>query len=144
MPPEQIGARVATIYELQSAWLEPRLRKIGVSWTTFQLLTTVASAGKRASQVEVARRIGVTAATLSETVYNHVKSGLLQQVPSERDRRVKILQLTEESKAMMRQIKRQIGEVEVLMTHGLSERQSSELASLLDKVLANLEQEMVD
>ena len=139
MPSEQIGARVAAIYELQSAWLEPRLRAIGVNWTTFQLLTTVSSAGKKASQVEVARRLGVTAATLSETVFAHVQKDLLEQVPSHRDRRVKVLQLTERAKAMMRQIKRLVAESESALAQGLRSGEADQLAALLDRVLASLE-----
>ena len=139
MPTEQIGARVAAIYELQSAWLEPRLRAIGVNWTTFQLLTTVSSAGKKASQVEVARRLGVTAATLSETVFAHVQKGLLEQVPSHRDRRVKVLQLTDKAKNMMRQIKRLVAESETALAGGLKGVEADQLAALLDRVLASLE-----
>ena len=73
----QIGAKVAAIYELQSAWLEPRLRAIEVSWTTFQLFSAIQAAGGKSSQVAVARRLGVTPATLSETVFAHVQNGLM-------------------------------------------------------------------
>lgn len=139
MPTEQIGARVAAVYELQSAWLEPRLRDIGVNWTTFQLLTTVTTAGKRASQVEVARRLGVTAATLSESVYAHVQKGLLEQVHSRHDRRVKVLQLTEKAKVLMRQIRKLVSESETVMTAGLSPAQNEDLSTALDHVLVNLE-----
>lgn len=141
MPQEQIGPRIAAIYELQSAWLEPKLKSIGVNWSTFQLLTTVSGAGKKASQVEVARRLGVTPATLSESVYAHVEKGLLDQVPSSRDRRVKVLQLTDRSKSMLRQIKRLVSESEALIHQDLSDAESDRLARLLDKVLLNLEQE---
>ena len=139
MPSEQIGARIATVYELQSAWLEPRLKGIGVSWGTFQLLTTINSAGKRASQVEVARRLGVTAATLSETVFTHVQRGLIDQVATNRDRRVKVLQLTDRSKGLLRQIKKLISESENLMAKGLKDVEAEQLAGLLDRVLLNLE-----
>jgi len=110
-----------------------------VNWTTFQLLTTVSSAGKRASQVEVARRLGVTAATLSETVFTHVQKDLLEQVASSQDRRVKILQLTDKAKGLMRQIKKLIGESEALMSKGLLNGDSEQLAALLDRVMENLE-----
>ena len=139
MSAEQIGPRIAAVYELQSAWLEPRLREIGVSWTTFQLLTAVSGAGKKASQVEVARRLGVTAATLSETVFAHVGKGLIEQVPTSHDRRVKILRLTDESRGVLRQIKRLVAESEGLMTQGLSDKDASGLAKILDRVLENLE-----
>lgn len=141
MSSDQIGARIAAVYELQSAWLEPKLRKMGISWTTFQLLSAVAGAGRNASQVEVARRIGVTPATLSETVFGHVNKGFLEQVSSTRDRRVKVLQLTDQAKTLMRQIKRHVADSEALAVQGLSERDSATLARLLDRVMANFEGE---
>ena len=144
MPDGQIGARIATVYEMQSAWLEPRLQEIHVSWTTFQLLTTIHSAGKRASQVEVARRLGVTAATLSETVFTHVQKGYLEQVPSNRDRRVKLLQLTDKSKGLLRQIKKLVAESEKLMSWGFKDSEAESLALALDKVMANLQSAMED
>lgn len=144
MPAEQIGARVAAIYELQSAWLEPRLKALGLGWSTFQLLTTVNSLGRNASQVEVARRLGVTPATLSESVFGHVQKGYLDQAPSSRDRRVKVLQLTDRSKTLMRQIKRLAAESEVVMARGLEDKDRERLATLLDRVLANLEAESPD
>ena len=49
-----IGTRIAAIYELQAEWMDPKLDELGITWSTFQLLTTVANAGERASQVEVA------------------------------------------------------------------------------------------
>lgn len=139
MTSEQIGARIATLYELQSAWLEPRLAGMGVSWTTFQLLATVTAAGRAASQVEVARRLGVTPATLSETVFLHVKRGLLEQVTSSRDRRVKVLRLTPDAKTLMRQIKRLLEESESLMTAGIGQEDSANAARILDRLRENLE-----
>ncbi len=140
MSSENIAARVAAIYELQSAWLEPRLKEIGVNWTTFQLLTAISMAGKKASQVEIARRLGVTAATLSESVYSQVQKGMIEQIPSKHDRRQKILQLTDKSKVMMRQIKKLVAESERVMTQNLTEAQAVEASQILDQILLSLEE----
>ncbi|MBS1714019.1 MAG: winged helix-turn-helix transcriptional regulator [Armatimonadetes bacterium] len=138
MPPEMIGPRVAAVYEVQSAWLEPRLRKIGVSWGTFQLLSAVSGSGQNASQIEVAKRLGVTAATLSESVYSHVQRGLLEQAASRKDRRVKVLRLTDSAKTLMRQIRKYVNESETVLSHGLTEKETTQLVALLDKVLDNV------
>ncbi|MCW5936430.1 MAG: winged helix DNA-binding protein [Fimbriimonadaceae bacterium] len=139
MPSEQIGTRIAAVYELQSSWLEPRLAEIGVGWNTFQLLTTIDAAGSDASQVEVARRLGVTPATLSETVFGHVRKGLLEQVVSERDRRVKLLRLTDQSQKLVRQIRKLVTESEQVMVEGLSDSEIGMMVGLLERVIANLE-----
>lgn len=134
-----MGARLASLYELQSAWLEPRLEAIGVSWTAFQLLLTVAAAGENASQIEVARRLGVTAPTLSESVQAHVAKGLLRQVQSKKDRRIKVLTLTPKSQQLMVEIRRLVAEAEAVMTRGLSEGACRDLAKLLDRAAENFE-----
>lgn len=134
-----MGARLASLYELQSAWLEPRLEAIGVSWTAFQLLLTVAAAGENASQIEVARRLGVTAPTLSESVQAHVAKGLLRQVQSKKDRRIKVLTLTPKSQQLMVEIRRLVAEAEAVMTRGLSESACRDLAKLLDRAAENFE-----
>jgi DNA-binding MarR family transcriptional regulator len=139
MTSDLIGARIAALYELQSAWLEPRLADIGVTWTTFQLLAAVTAAGRSASQIEVARRLGVTPATLSEAVFQHVKRGLLEQVASPRDRRVKVLRLTPDAKAVMRQIKKLLEESESLMTAGIAQEDSAAAARFLDRLRDNLQ-----
>ena len=135
-------ARLASLYELQSAWLEPRLEAIGVSWTAFQLLLTVAAAGENASQIEVARRLGVTAPTLSESVQAHVAKGLLRQVQTKKDRRIKVLTLTPKSQELMLEIRRLVAEAEAVMTRGLSESACRDLAKLLDQAAENFESSM--
>lgn len=134
-----IGTRIAAVYELQAEWLEPRLADLGVSWATFQLLTTVSNAGDDASQIEVARRLGVTAATLSESVQNHVDRDLLSQTQSDRDKRVKILALTPASKELLYRIRDLILQSEEAMTRGLLPHELSEVAKVLERVALNLE-----
>ena len=133
-----LGPRIASVYELQAEWLEPRLNELGVSWSSFQLLSTVASAGDEASQIEVARRLGVTAATLSESVQSHVERGLLRQVPSEKDKRVRLLVLTPTSTRLVQEIRNLVIESEQVMVKGLQFSETSNAASILDRVLSNL------
>jgi len=134
-----LGTRIAAIYELQAEWMEPRLRDLGISWSSFQLLVTVANAGDKASQIEVATRLGVTAATLSESVQNHVDRGLLLQSPSPHDKRVRILTLTTKAEEIIRQIRGLVFESDEVMTRGVLPGELATTAKVLDRVLANLE-----
>lgn len=134
-----LGARVAAVYELHSEWMEPRLEAMGVPWSSFQLLTTVANAGANASQIEVATRLGVTAATLSESVQAHMARGLLTRTRSEKDKRVKILQLTPRSQEIVRKIKDLVIESEEAMTRGVLPNEMAVARKVLDRVLQNLE-----
>lgn len=135
---ELLGPRIAAIYELQSAWLEPRLRALGLRWTTFQLLTAVAAAGGRAPQVEIAQRLGVTPATLSETVRSHLESGLLVQVAHPDDRRVRLLELTPRACEIMDYLRECIAEFDGLLVEGMSEQEVTDTVSALDKALGKL------
>ena len=142
MPTELLGTRVATLYELQSAWLEPRLAELGVRWTTFQLLATVVGAGDEASQAEVARRIGVAPATLSESVQNHVKSGLIDQALSSHDKRLKVLRLTVKGRRLMGEIRTLVKRCEEVMSSPVKERESKICAKVLDQMIVSLEKDL--
>ncbi|MCB0825464.1 MAG: winged helix-turn-helix transcriptional regulator [Armatimonadetes bacterium] len=139
MSRELIGARVATLYELQSAWLEPRLRDIGVRWTSFQFLAAIVGAGEEASQAEVARRLGLSPATLSETVQNHINIGWIEQTKSERDKRLKVLRLTNDGKKLMMKIRALVVECETLVANSVSIPESKKCAKALDKMIDALE-----
>ena len=144
MAQQLIGVRIAAIYDLQAEWLEPRLADLGVSWATFQLLTTVAGAGDEPSQIEVATQLGVTAATLSESVQAHVGRGLLKQSRSTSDKRVKVLSLTAKSHRTMLKIRDLVTRSEEAMVRGLLPQELSATATVLDRVRRNLEPETDD
>ncbi len=142
MATQLIGYRIAAVYEVQSAWLEPRLAGLGLSWNAFQLLSAVLGAGADASQVEVARRLGVTPATLSETVQSQVKKGLLSQVPSEKDRRVKRLELTDRSRSLMKRVVALVEQSEAIMARSIPAADLGMACAVLDRALANLEADL--
>ena len=134
----QLGPKIATVYELQSAWLEPKLREQDVTWATFQLLTTIAGLGAQASQVEVASGLGVTPSTLSESVQAHIKRGLIDQVPSTADRRVKVLRLTASAHSKLDSIRKVASSIEQTLVQGLSVRDVEVCAKILDQVAKKL------
>lgn len=135
----QLGPLVATLYELQSVYLEPKLKAVGIRWTTFQLLAAVLGAGDEASQAEIARRLGVAPATLSEAVHNHVRLGLLTQEAADGDRRKKILKLTALGKRKMSGVAVHVQELERLLTGTLSSEVLRQTEAALEKMVTNLE-----
>ncbi len=139
MSDSQLGPLVATLYELQSAYLEPKLKAAGIRWTTFQLLAAVIGAGDQASQAEIARRLAVAPATLSEAVQTHVRQGLLIQAPAPSDRRKKILQLTPEAKRKMSKVAVHVQTLEQLLTASISPKLIAETETALEKMVQNLE-----
>ncbi len=130
---------IATLYEMQASSIEPRLKKLGIGWTTFQLLSAVRGAGSEASQAEIARRLGITAATLSESVTEHVGKGLLSQNAGIGDRRVKVLKLTAKADRVLTEVMDILQETERKMTEGIGEQTLKTCASTLEKCLGNLD-----
>lgn len=135
----QLGPLIATIYELQSAWLEPRLKSAGIRWTTFQLLATILGAGDEASQAEVARRLAVSPATLSESVQIHVEKGLITQEAAPKDRRKKVLRLTAAGKKKMSSVGKHVQELETQLTQGISPKDLQLIETSLGKIAENIE-----
>jgi len=135
----QLGPLIATLYEYQSAYLEPKLKAAGMRWTTFQILATVMAAGNEASQAEVARRLGIAPATLSESVQAHVKQNLLRQEASPTDKRKKILVLTAEAKRQMSKVGKHVQEFEQILTRQISPAELDRTTQSLEKIIHNLE-----
>lgn len=133
------SSRISALYELQAALIEPQLKAIGINWTTFQLLSAVHGAGDEASQAEVARRLGVTPATLSETVTAHEAKGLLKRSASSTDKRVKILQLTAKSAKMLDKVLTIVNDVEEKMLNGIGVAPRDAAGKTLDRCISNLE-----
>lgn len=97
------------------------------------------AAGDSASQAEVARRLAIAPATLSESVQIHVENGLLTQEASPGDRRKKVLRLTPAAKKKMTEVGKYVQELEATMASGLSNEQRINLEKVLEKVVNNLE-----
>lgn len=133
-----ISTKVAAIYELQAALLEPGLKKMKISWTSFQLLMAVSQGGGKLSQAAVAQKLGITPATLSEAVRTHVEKGWLKQTGSETDRRVKSLMTTNKAEKLLTTIRDLVAEAEESALKGMSKAERASLAQALDQVVANL------
>jgi DNA-binding MarR family transcriptional regulator len=135
-----ILARIAILYDRQSAAVEPALQRLNCSWVTFQLLTVLHGQGS-VSQAEVARRLGVSPATLSESVRGHLARGLIRQTASGSDKRLKLLSLSDSGQKMLSNVVQEMSMVELKMVSILSEREVATLSKLLDKLISSLPEE---
>ncbi|MBN8691410.1 MAG: winged helix-turn-helix transcriptional regulator [Armatimonadetes bacterium] len=140
MAESQLVPLIAAIYEYQAAYLEPKLKKIGLSLGSFQLLAAVHAAGEGASQIDIARRLGIAPATLSETVQIQVNNGMLEQVTSKVDRRVKSLVLTNDAKKKLEEVRKMIQQLEQAMLAKLPPANLNVTLSTLETVLDNVEE----
>lgn len=135
-----LGPQVASVFEAQQAFLEPRLRPLGIGFQGFQLLACIHRAQGRSTQSAVAAALGVSAPTLSEAVKNLAKLGLIEQRTSDTDRRSKVLRLTPDGLRVVEEIRRLAAQSERLMCAGLDEKSVAVASQVLDRMRMNLEQ----
>src|SRR5476651_1423749 len=89
-----LSGQAGLLCELLTAAIEPKLQETGVSLGTFELLSAVHASGGKATQVEIARRLGITPPSLSESVKGATARNLIEQHVDSDDGRRKILKLT--------------------------------------------------
>jgi DNA-binding MarR family transcriptional regulator len=134
-----LGARIAAVYELHAQLLEPTLRAMGISWASFQLLAAAHSAGGSGSQAELARRLGLSPATLCEAVQAHVSKGLLVIEKSPHDARVRLVRLTPRGQEIMRKVQAALDEIAARMLKGVPKAEAQAAQQVLDRIVRNLE-----
>jgi MarR family transcriptional regulator for hemolysin len=85
--------------------LDRRLKHLGVSQASWLTIAVAARASSPLSQSELAYRLGVEGATMVAMIDRLVRAGLVIRVPSETDRRVKKVDLTENGKRLYESLK---------------------------------------
>ena len=85
--------------------LDRRLKDLGISQAGWLSIAYIAKATAPLSQVELATLVQVEAATMVSTLDRLEKAGLVQRLPSESDRRVKLLVVTAEGQAIYEKVR---------------------------------------
>lgn len=85
--------------------LDRRLKDLGISQAGWLSIAYIAKAKAPLSQVELATLVQVEAATMVSTIDRLEKAGLVQRLPSESDRRVKLLVVTTEGQAVYEKVR---------------------------------------
>lgn len=135
---DSLSAQAGLLTELLAAALEPELATANVSLATFDLLSAVRASGGKATQADVARRLGVTPPTLSESVKAAVGRGLLEQVADPDDGRLKRLRLTRKGGHTLDTILAGVARVDDAMLKGLSPEEVSLAKQVLRQAVRNL------
>ena len=85
--------------------LDRRLKDLGVSQAGWLSIAYIAKAKAPLSQAELASLVQVEAATMVSTIDRLEKAELVQRLPSESDRRVKLLVVTAEGRAIYEKVR---------------------------------------
>lgn len=89
-----LGGQAGLLSELLAITIEPVLEINGLTMSAFELLSSVRSAGKSATQAELARRLDIAPPSLSEAIVAAECAGLVKREPLPGDARAKRVVLT--------------------------------------------------
>jgi len=98
------------LHNTSRAWkaaIDRRLKYLGMSQASWTTIATIAKTEAPMSQIELANKLGIEAATMVTMIDRLSKAGLILREASPVDRRVKLIVLTEEGKALFAKVKRE-------------------------------------
>lgn len=96
------------LHNTSRAWkaaIDRRLKYLGMSQASWTTIATIAKSDLPMSQIELANKLGIEAATMVTMIDRLSKAGLIVREASPVDRRVKLIVLTGEGKALYAKVK---------------------------------------
>lgn len=103
---ERFALALHTTARVWRTALDRRLKDLGLGQASWMTIATVAKS-EPLSQTELASRIGVEDPTMVSMIDRLVKAGHLVRTPSERDRRVKLVSLTDGGRDIYARVKKE-------------------------------------
>lgn len=119
--------------------LDRRLKDLGVSQAGWLSIAYIAKAKSPLSQAELASLVQVEAATMVSTIDRLEKAGLVQRLPSESDRRVKLLVVTAEGQAIYEQVRARADDLRRELIGRIDPEKIAVATSVLEELQALIE-----
>ncbi|MYM97835.1 MarR family winged helix-turn-helix transcriptional regulator [Duganella vulcania] len=97
----------AAMHGTARAWrlaVDRRLKHLGLSQASWMAIAFIAKESEALSQTRLAARVGVEDPTMVATIDRLVKAGYVVRTPSETDRRVKLVSLTEQGQQIYQSV----------------------------------------
>lgn len=105
---------------------------------TQSLVLSYINSNKDIYQKDIEKRFSIRRSTATEILNLMEKRNLIKRIPSKLDKRINIIEITEEGKKLEKVGKEKIKELEKQMTKSLTREEKKELIKLLEKVEQNL------
>lgn len=131
---KSLSGQAALLTELLSTALEPHLKEYGLTPATFDLLTAVHALEGGGSQAELARRLRVSAPTLSEAVRAAEQRGFLYASMSTSDRRRRVIQLTDVGKTAVERAVQALNQLEMQVVEEIEDREVKAAVTVLKRI----------
>lgn len=117
--------------------LEKNLESIGIHRASHRILMTLAC-NQFASQVDLARRLEVSPASIAVTLKNLEKAGYIKKTAKKEDNRINFVELTEKGRQLVEESREFFDDLDKEMYQGFSEEERRELCNYLDRIYDNI------
>ncbi len=119
--------------------LDRRLKDLGVGQSGWMAIANIAKSKEPLSQIELANRLGVEGPSVVSIVDRLVKAELVERVPSDTDRRIKYVVLTEAGQALYAKVKTAADAYRKEMLGGIDKARLQAATELLEELQAMVE-----
>lgn len=136
--PGDLTHRMILTNQLHRRLVETTLDGTGIHRAQHRLLMSLAD-NTFVSQVELARHLEVTPATIAVALKSLEKDGLICRTVKDRDGRANFVELTEKGKRLTDESRQFFHTVDEQMFHGFSWHERRDLSNYLERVYQNME-----
>lgn len=116
---ETITGLSSILSEAAASLLEPLLKQHDLGFGSFDLLSAVYATDGKATQSEIARRMGISPPTLTEAIKTAAKKGLLEQRCVHNDMRARSVHLTKKGEEVLEKCLQLLDDAECEILKGL-------------------------
>jgi MarR family transcriptional regulator for hemolysin len=114
--------------------VDRRLKDLGMSQASWLTVAEAAKSKTPLAQIELANRVGVEGATMVAMLDRLANAGLIVRVPSETDRRVKLVTLTAEGQKLYEKVQVEASAVRKQLLSGIDPKVLLAATELLEKL----------
>lgn len=144
MPPISVEERFSkAVHNTARIWrqaVDRRLRHLGVGQAGWLAITAIAKAKVAPSQSELAHALGVEGPSMVSLIDRLVKAGLVERSPSDTDRRVKHVVLTEAGRTLHASVKAEAARYRQEVLSGIDPDRLRDATQLLEALQARIEE----
>ncbi|MYN20268.1 winged helix DNA-binding protein [Rugamonas sp. FT107W] len=132
----------AAMHGTARAWrlaVDRRLKHLGLSQASWMAIAFIAKESEALSQTRLAARVGVEDPTMVATIDRLVKAGYVVRTPSETDRRVKLVSLTEQGRQIYQSVWQEASAFRVELLGGADPAVLRVVTEFLETLLTEIE-----
>lgn len=139
---ERFSAALHTTARSWRQGLDARLKDLGVGQAGWMTIAIVAKAPTELSQKELADQLGVEGPTIVAMIDRLMKAGLVLRAPSDIDRRVKLVRLTDAGRALYRKVKAEADAFRLALLKNVDPAALRSATELLEALHARIEESL--